>query len=197
MLLAACSSSYVYVENTDANTFFKVPKSWRLFDENDIFASNNSGLSPQQEAATRRAIWLVAFDANPHPSVSHLLQTERYPNGIARVSALSDEARDAFSFQLLRNLIFPIDQTLTQDPQAVEILGNQDLELKGGFRGSRIIFNIRRGNDFLTINQTGIVDPATRSLYLFVIGCEAHCYLQNRSTIDQVVQSWTVTEQLK
>ena len=195
--LAACDSPYTYVENSEANTYFKVPKAWRLFDENDIFASNITSLSPQQEAATRRAIWLVAFDASPRPSIRNLLQSTKYPNGIARVSALSDEARDAFSFAALRNLIFPIDETLSQDPQAVEILQIQDLVMKEGFRGSRIIFNIRRGENYLTVNQTGLVDLDTRSLYLLIVGCEAHCYVQNQKTIDEIVKSWTVTEQLQ
>ncbi len=193
--LAACDSPYTYVENTDANAFFKVPKEWRLFDESEIFSSNITSLSPQQEAATRRAIWLVAFDANPKPSIRNLLQSTRYPNGIARVSSLPDEARDVFSFQALRNVIFPIDETLGQDPQAVEILEIQDLVLKDGFRGSRIIFNIRRGETYLTVNQTGLVDSDTRSLYLLVVGCEAHCYVQHKKTIDEIVKSWTVTEQ--
>ena len=192
--VGACSSPYTYVENTEANTFFKVPKQWRLFDESEIFSSNISSLSPQQEAATRRAIWLVAFDAHPKPSIRNLLQTTKYPNGIARVSSLPDEARDVFSFQALRNVIFPVDETLSQDPQAVEILEIQDLVLKDGFRGSRIIFNIRRGENFLTVNQTGLVDSETRSLYLLVVGCEAHCYVQHQKAIDEIVKSWTVTE---
>jgi hypothetical protein len=194
VFLGACSSDFEYVENTKANTYFKIPKKWRLFDENDVFGTNIAGMSPQQEAATRKAIWLVAFDGNPRPSVSHLFETTRFPNGFARVSSLSDQQRDAFSFAALRNAIFPVDQTLTQDPQAVEILRNEDISMKTGLRGSRIIFNIRRGGDFLTINQTGLVDSTTRSLYLFVVGCEAHCYVQNQGTIDQIVKSWTVTE---
>ena len=191
--LAACSTQYTYVENTEANTFFKVPKEWRLFDEDEIFAGDIS-LSPQQEAATRRANWLVGFDANPRPSIRHLLGTTKFPNGFARVSPLSDEARDVFSFAALRNAVFPIDETLSQDPQAVELLQIEDLVLKDGFRGSRIIFNIRRGENFLTVNQTGLVDSDTRSIYLLVVGCEAHCYVQHRKAIDEIVKSWTVTE---
>ena len=194
VVLTACSSEFEYVENSEAKTYFKVPKAWRLFQEDEVFASNIASMSPQQEAATRRAIWLVAFDANPRPSIRNLLQNTRYPNGIARVSSLSDEARDVFSFQALRNLIFPVDETLSQDPQAVEILGVEDLVLQDGLRGSRIIFNIRRGENFLTVNQTGLVDSDTRSLYLLVVGCEAHCYVQHQKAIDEVVKSWTVTE---
>ena len=193
--LAACSSPYTYVENTDANTYFKVPKEWRLFDEDEIFAGNIGNMTPQQEAAIRRANWLVAFDANPRPSISHLLMTTNYPNGMARVTDLSDEVRDVFSFAVLRNVIFPIDETLTQDPEAVEILRIQDLALEDGFRGSRMIFNIRRGERFLTVNQTALVDSETKSLYLLVVGCESHCYVQHQKAIDDVVQSWTVMEQ--
>jgi hypothetical protein len=40
----------------------------------------------------------------------------------------------------------------------------------------------------------GLVDPATSTLYLFAIGCEAKCYLDHQGDIDEVASSWTVKE---
>ncbi|HXF56872.1 MAG TPA: hypothetical protein VNO34_04745 [Actinomycetota bacterium] len=195
LVLGACSSTYTYVKNPQARTFFKVPNDWRVFSEEEIFARDIEGLSPQGEAATREAIWMVAFDASPHPSLDHLFEADaQAPHGFARVQPISDQARDTFSLATLRNILFPIDRVAQEDPGAVEILQNQDLVLDNGFHGSRIVFNIRRGTTFYTVNQTALVDPATRTLYLFVVGCEARCYVANQDVIEDVVQSWTVEE---
>jgi hypothetical protein len=194
-VLAACGSTFTYVKNPQAHTYFKVPNEWKVFSEEEIFARGIEGLSPQGEAAAREAIWMVAFDASPHPSLDNLFEADaQAPHGFARVQPISDQARDTFSLATLRNILFPIDRVAREDPGAVEILQNQDIVLDNGFHGSRIVFNIRRGTTFYTVNQTGLVDPATRTLYLFVVGCEASCYVANQDVIEDVVESWTVKE---
>jgi hypothetical protein len=211
VLLAGCTSGYTYVSNPKTKTYFKIPDEWRLYDENEIFASQIQGLSPQSEQAARQALWMVAFDADPHPSLEHLFQLSTrcdavkaqspsalpvgcYPEGFAQVRPLSESQRDSVSLASLRNEIFPVDQLVTEDPTSVEILRQGDIVLGSGFRGSRYVMNLRRDSAYLTVDQTALVDPATRMLYLFVIGCEAHCYLTHQNTIDQIVKSWTVKE---
>ena len=66
--------------------------------------------------------------------------------------------------------------------------------LTGGFHGLRVEYNVPEGTDYLTIDQIGVVDPQTSTLYLFAIGCEAHCYIDNQDAIDQIANSWTVKE---
>lgn len=213
ILLAGCTSGYTYVTNSKTKTFFKIPDQWRLYSENEIFASQIQTLSPQTEAAVRSALWMVAFDADPHPSLDHLFQlTTRcdtvkatspqklpvgcYPEGFAQVRPLSSNERDALSLATMRNEIFQVDQMIAADPNSVEILLQDDVVLGSGFHGSRYVMNVKRPDTglFLTVSQTTLVDPATTRLYLFVIGCEAHCYVDRQKTIDQIVQSWTVKE---
>jgi len=211
LLLAGCTSGYTYVTNSKTKTYFKIPDQWRLFNENEIFSREIQGLSPQTEAAARQALWMVAFDSDPHPSLDHLFQVSTrcdlvkatskstlpvgcYPEGFAQVLPLSESARDSLSLASLRNAFFHVDDLIAQDPQSVEILDQRDIVLSSGFHGSRYVMNVKRDDVFLTINQTALVDPATRMLYLFAIGCEAHCYLDHQKTIDQIVQSWTVKE---
>jgi hypothetical protein len=188
LLLGACTSGFTYVKNSDSNTFFKVPKNWTLINGQD-FTPTTAPLGQQQPA---RGNWEVVFDANPKPIRGTLFQTPRYPQGFAIIQPLSDQERDGVSLGSLRNLVFPIDQMLTQDPQSVQILRNEDLVLSDGFRGSRIIYTVKRTADLFTVNQTGLIDMETRSLYLFVVACEVHCYEQNQKTIDEIVKSWTV-----
>jgi hypothetical protein len=211
LLIGGCTSGYQYVTNSKTKTYFKIPDQWRLYSENEIFASQIQGLSPQSEEATKAALWMVAFDADPHPSLEHLFQlTTRcdlvkatpgaalpvgcYPEGFAQVRPLSGSQRDGLSLAGLRNSIFPVDDLVTQDPMAVEILRQEDIVLGSGFHGSRYVMNVKRDSAYLTVDQTALVDPATRMLYLFVVGCEAHCYLDHQQTINQIVKSWTVKE---
>jgi hypothetical protein len=195
VLMAACTSSYTYIKNSEVKTYFKVPNEWAIFDENEIFRSQITGLSPQGEAAAKASVWMVAFDGAPRASLNHFFSgSSPYPTGFAQVRQLSGEQRDSISLASIRNSVFPLNQLQVQDPTSVELLENEDLVLEGGIHGNRIIFNVRLGDTFYTANQTGLVNPQTSLLYLFVIGCEARCYLNHKRTIDEIVKSWTVKE---
>jgi hypothetical protein len=188
-------SGYHYVKNSATSTYFKVPGQWTLFDEDKIFADQATDFSPEREAAAKAALWLVGFDADPRPALSHLLSSSsKYPEGLARVEEIADRARDTISLASMRNVIFPIDQLLSTGSTDLEVLSSQDIVQSGGIHGNRVIFNLRQHGVFMTMNQTALVDPATTRQYVFVIGCEAHCYLANREQIDAVVESWTVKE---
>jgi hypothetical protein len=46
--------------------------------------------------------------------------------------------------------------------------------------------------DYVTVNQTSLVDPDTSRIYYIVLLCSAECYDRNRSAIESIVDSWTV-----
>ena len=194
MLLAACAGSgFTYVKSSETNTFFKVPKSWRLFEEREVFAAEGGALSPQRAQAAQASQWLMAFDGDPRPSLDHILEVmPRHPAGFAKVRLLSPVERDTYSLASIRNAVFPIDR-LSKEGEG-EVLSKEDVALDNGLHGSRIVFNVKRGDEFMTVNQTGLIDPETRLLYLFLVGCEAGCYTKNQSLIQQVVSSWTIKE---
>jgi hypothetical protein len=195
-LSAACTGTgFTYVKNTQARSYFKVPSDWKLFEEDEIFASKINNLSPQGEAAAKAALWMIAFDADPKPSLDHLLDgASTYPEGFAQVRQLSQQARDAVSLAFLRNVLFPVDQIAAQSSGDLEVLRSQELVQQDGIHGLRLVFNVRREDAFLTVDQTVLVDAATTYLHLFVIGCEANCYVANTRLIDDIVTSWTVKE---
>jgi hypothetical protein len=195
LLAVGCAPTYTYVKNTQTRTYFRIPATWHLYDENAIFRSQIVGLSPQGEAALRAAVWMVAFDANPRPSLNDLFSPNSpYPQGFAQVRQLSPEQRENVSLAAIRDAVFPLSQLQVENPGSVEILASEDIVLPDGIHGNRTIFNLRMGQEFFTVNQTALVNPETSLLYLFVIGCEAHCYLQHQRTIDEIVKSWTVKE---
>ena len=47
---------------------------------------------------------------------------------------------------------------------------------------------------FATFNQTTLVDERTETLYVLLVSCSVRCYEDNKGTIDDVVESWTVKD---
>jgi hypothetical protein len=194
VLAASCSGSgYQYVKDSTSTAFFKLPTDWALYDEDQILDSDLVSLSPQSQQSVAQAIWMVAFDANGNPSLAHVLSSgSEQPAGFAQVRPLGSEERDTFSLSTIRNALFDVDGS--SGTAGVELLSASDIVLAGGYRGVHVEFNVPQGGDYLTVNQLGVVDPQTSTLYLFVIGCEAHCYLDHQDAIDQIANSWTVKE---
>ena len=98
----------------------------------------------------------------------------------------------AYSLSSLRNEEFEIDKLVRR--QQLELLSEEEVSLDSGVNGVHLVFNVRQGPEFITVNQTALKDPQTRVLYLFLIGCQADCYESNQGTIDEVVNSWTIKE---
>lgn len=194
LLLSACSTSgFQYVSSAETNTVFKLPEKWTLFTEDDVFRFRPPEVSPQQEAANRASQWVMAFDGASKPTLTHLFSADSTePAGYAKVRVLSEEERAAYSLSSLRNEEFEIDKLVRR--QQLELLSEEEVSLDSGVNGVHLVFNVRQGPEFITVNQTALKDPRTRVLYLFLIGCQADCYESNQDTIDEVVNSWTIKE---
>jgi hypothetical protein len=201
VVASACSrSTFEYVSSSDRKAYFKVPADWGFFDKRDILVASGQSLS---EESNRQLKWMIGFDASPDPSVENVLSLgdpPRYPVILARVQELNFQLRDQLSLSGIRNSMYPVDQLLQQN--AAEILHYEDVVLDGGLHGNRVIFDVITGgvtgvavgNSVIRVDQTGIVDPATQTLYLFTIRCESHCFRDNKAIIDQIANSWTVKE---
>lgn len=188
---SACSGSgFRYVKSTENHTYFKVPEKWKVFDRDDLLKATN-------DARTASGIRFIAFfDGDPSPSLDHEIDTASFPIGKAYVRELDLEERDAFSLASLRNEVIPIDDILDRKVGSIELVEPPRSVVKdNGLAGSRLVYTVHltKGSSF-TVHQTGLVDPATRVVYFFWVGCEQRCYSQHRSTIDQIAESWTIKE---
>jgi hypothetical protein len=193
VLAAGCGGSgYKYVKSSTNNAYYKIPEDWKLFDKQQVIASTGAQLSNDEEQGLR---YLAIFDADPAPSLDHDLQTADHPYGVVRVRKLDIEERDTFSLAALRNEVIPIDEILDQELGEVEVVGGPfTLTQKDGLRGTRIIYTVQGAQNSFTVDQTGLVDPATNMVYFFIVGCDAECFAANRSTITEIAESWTVED---
>ena len=86
-------SGYQYVKDSTSTAFFKLPTSWALFDEDEILS-----VSPRPTpvpASVAQALWMVGFDANGIPSLTHVLSAgyTQQPAGFAQVQPRFGERR--------------------------------------------------------------------------------------------------------
>jgi hypothetical protein len=191
VLMSACASTgYNYVKDSGDKTYFKIPDGWRLFSHEDIL--NKAKLSDRQRQSELDSSWRVIFDSSPKPSLGHLFDTKvEHPTGMALVSQLSFNDSDTVSLSALRNLFFDLDTALQNN--TADLITYEPINMDGGFHGIHIVATIddNKGRA-LTFNEKAVLDQDTSKLYVVVVSCEARCYDDNETTINRVVDSWTV-----
>lgn len=192
-LLSACAGSgYQYVQSSSNATYFKVPKDWKVFDRADVLKAASSS-QPVDAASDLK--FLAIFDGDPVPSLEHGLETASHPFGIVTVRELDIEERDKFSRSELRNQVVPIDEILDLKKGKVDLVSEPKSILQPkGLAGTRLTYRISTDDLSFTVDQIGLVDPDHRFVYFFIAGCESTCYDQNRSTITEIADSWTIKE---
>src|SRR5437764_14074742 len=67
-LVSACGApQYTYVTNSDAHTYFKVPRDWRKIDDKALVKAISGG------QALPASVWTVGYDASPKPAAGDVL----------------------------------------------------------------------------------------------------------------------------
>jgi len=199
LLLSACASSaYTYVTSASTHAYFRVPGDWTMYNKQQLLVASGLKNSPATEKGFP---FLIGYDSAPTPSVRHVIGgIATAPVVLAEVRTLSAVDRDQASLALLRNSVYQVDQLLQADE--AEILSDRDITLSNGVHGSQLVFNVAiggtfgvlEGNQILTVNQTGLLDPSTNRMYVFIVRCGSDAYSHNRTVIDQIVRSFTVKE---
>ena len=201
-LAAACSGSgYRYVQNDDANAYFKLPEQWTVFDEGQILSQPALDLAPLQRRRLVARTWMRGFDAGPQPSPLNVVDLNGpYPRGFAQVQELLQDERSSISLSDLRGIGLagndPFEVVEQDEDGPVEILNAQDITFPGGHHGVRMEVAVdAEGDKVVVVDYTAVLDGRTRFLYLFVIGCEESCYFGNRTEIKSIADSWQIEEQ--
>jgi hypothetical protein len=63
-----------------------------------------------------------------------------------------------------------------------------------GGEGLHMTFALELADGTLVIDQTALVDPATRRVYLLALGCSSRCFEASRDEIAAITESWTIEE---
>lgn len=194
VLLVGCGGpDYHYVKSSSNLTYMRVPGDWTLYDEDALLESSDD--SEEAKAQFKRLTWSVAFDADPSPSLEHILSQADHPTGLVQVRTLTPTQRDSFSLADLRRLLLPFDP-LSDDAQAsgeVEVLDAEEIERDGGLHGWEFLLNLpTEDGKYVKWRQIALTDAGVSKVHVLAISCDAACYEANEDTIDKVVDSWKV-----
>jgi hypothetical protein len=192
VLLTGClAGNYQYVKSSSDRTYFKVPKEWKLFDENALLAGAKRELSNEEFDALKTSRWMVAFDGSPTPALRHVQNLARaHPTGQAWVRQLSSDESDTISTQSLRNIAVDVDQALQQN--AAQMTQYEPVNRDGGFRGIRMTVRFALESGSVTMNQVALLNAAATKVYVLIVACSSTCYQTYRGQIEDVMDSWTV-----
>jgi len=195
VVVAGCADSgFNYVKSSEDRTYFKVPDRWTLFDERDLLRVLGADMTAAERRDELADTWRVAFDAAPQPSLRHLGAPDaEHPVGLAVVRNLDFDTSDKVSLSTLRNYFFDVDKALEEG--TADVGEYEEIQRDGGFRGSHMVATIEVDGTRMTIDQTILLDQATRKLYGLLVSCSVGCFDENRGKIRTVVDSWTVREE--
>lgn len=197
LTVSGCAGSgYTYVAEDELGVYFRVPERFTVFDAEEVLPTV-AGDVPQETAAQLQAQqWIVSFDSGDDPRVDAFLGQAEKPTdalaGFARVRVLQEQERLGYSLNSLRNEVVPAEQ-LQQTGGRLRVFGTEEVSQEGG-QGLHMTFALELADGTLVIDQTALVDPATRRVYLLALGCSSRCFEASRDEIAAITESWTIEE---
>jgi hypothetical protein len=198
-LASACSrQSADFVKDPSGTLLLKLPNRWTVFDQTQLFHDQHPDTSFQVAETQTAGQWTIGFDSGSPAGMKNLLALDApQPSGFVKVRPVqASEQETLATYAGLRNFIFSLDKQKSQTPDLVEVDSSKILHFPGGYRTLEVTFGLRGTSDgpFTRFTQIVAVDSSVQNLYLLVIGCAATCYDQNRQTIDDILNSWTLKE---
>jgi hypothetical protein len=221
--LSGCGggSRYRYVKSADSSAYFKVPAKWKAFNTVDLVQAE---AAVQQQLGKPQSVddmrinaalnWRMGFDSAATPSPVNVVVA--YNDDLivdVRVRQLTPEERATISEEQLRNLTINLDELQKQQDEAdkgkpLDLTINKDFYLRvnqpikqaGGFHGLQTIADVRApdpDNRVFVFNQVAYLDKENTKLYMLNIRCETICYENNRSTVTEIVKSFTLLDKKK
>jgi len=218
-LLPSCSSSrYEFASNKRLGVYLKVPKTWRHVSQDDLFplyAQGEKQPSPEAFQILKQLMWERAWDSSKTKDINHfVLGNAKAPTVRVSVRALTADQQQTTSSETLSNLILGaysdnlkgfkelLRNPGTSDLVSADFVPIQDDVLKpgpksnirDGFTGVRQLFEARNTDDqsLYMIGFIGILNDAHTRLYSMTVHCNRNCYAANESSIQKVLDSFTV-----
>jgi len=196
VLVSACGApAYTYVTNSDAHTYFKVPRDWQKIDSKELVKAISGG------ATLPPSVWTVGYDANPKPAAQDVLSPKaNKPFAYAVVEQVNEQTSSILSYNLLRDFFLPVTsdarQTAAKDGFSLtgfKLIRSSVLTPGQGYHGVRETFDYTYPDGSQnTFDQVALTNADSTEVYVLLVHCLATCYNSDASQIDSVMKSFTV-----
>lgn len=203
-LLAAVSGcaapAYTYAADSHDQAFFEVPSGWHEVSPQSLAQAQTSLLSKSAAGSSGGSFsWSRAYSEAANPTYTTLLTASNEPVVYASVQNVRDSLRGSLSFDLMRDLLFPVTVTARQQAAAAgekltgfSQISSTTFTTRYGMRGINELYEYDIGGLPDAFDQTVLTNTATSKLYLLLVQCYQDCFLANRTQIEAVVNSFTV-----
>jgi hypothetical protein len=197
LLLSSCSTSVTYAGSSSQGVFFKLPRSWTLYNQTtlqDMGLVNPTQTSQAEAQGDSYQLFVSFASPNPHlgthgaPDLSG-----SSPWAYNFVESLGGSDAESMSLSSLQDLVLPVD-TLTQQGDAQPLAATKYL-VKGDLRGTRVAYEAKSQSGSVSFEQVALVNSPTNEVWVLAVGCSPSCFEAHRATIDHIVDSFTVTGQ--
>ena len=197
LLLSSCSTSATYAGSASQDVFFKLPRSWTVYNQTTL---QNMGLvnatqtSQAQAQGSSYQLFVTFASPNPHlgahggPDLSG-----SSPWAYNFVESLGGSDQESLSLGGLKNLVLPID-TLSQQGAAKQLAPTRQM-VDGDLRGTRVAYEAKSQGGSVAFDQVALMNSPTNKVWVLAVGCSLSCFQTHRSTIDNIVKTFTVTGQ--
>ena len=195
-LVSACGApAYTYVTNSDAHTYFKVPRDWQKIDSKELVKAVSGG------ATLPPSVWTVGYDANPRPAAEDVLSPKaNKPFAYAVVEQVNEQTSSILSYNLLRDFFLPVTddarKTAANDGFSLtgfHLIRSSVLTPGQGFHGVRETFDYTYPDGSQnTFDQVALTNADSTEVYVLLVHCLSTCYNSDASQIDSVMKSFTV-----
>lgn len=196
--VTACGSpSKIYGKNAQLGVFFTVPANWNKISAEEIRSYELENADAVAKNKADLVLWQEAYSESSKTSAKNLLQLDAplALTAFARVRALTLDESDAMSYNGLRNLILPVTDLITGESTIVDefqLLDEQEI-ITDNSRGLRTVYSFTpKGGENETVDQTALLTNDRRSIYFFLVRCTTECFTESQSSVDEIVQSFTV-----
>ena len=196
VLVSACGApAYTYVTNSDAHTYFKVPRDWQKIDSKELVKAISGG------ATLPPSVWTVGYDANPKPAAQDVLSPKaNRPFAYAVVEQVNEQTSSILSYNLLRDFFLPVTddarKTAANDGFSLtgfHLIRSSVLTPGQGFHGVRETFAYTYPDGSQnTFDQVALTNADSTEVYVLLVHCLATCYNSDANQIDSVMKSFTV-----
>jgi hypothetical protein len=198
--LAGCGApAYSVASDTREHLYFKVPASWR--EVSPQFVSQAQTLLTRSNAGALGGTyaWSKAYAAATSPSAQSLLAASGYPVVYASVQNIKLGLRGALSFNVMRDLLFPVTPTARAEAAAAgeklpgfTSISYSLITTKYNMRGINELYEYTVGGQPDAFDQTVLTNAATTKLYVLLVQCYQNCFVAHEKQIATVVNPFTV-----
>jgi hypothetical protein len=198
--LAGCAApAYTYAADKADHAYFKVPASWH--EVSPQFVSQTQNLLTKSYAGSLGGTlaWSQAYAAASSPSSVSLLDASSNPVVYASVANLKVSLRGLLSFNVMRDLLFPVTQPARQEAAAAgetlsgfSSISYNVITTKADMRGINELFEYDINGQPDAFDLTVLTNAATTKLYLLLVQCYQNCFVTHEKQIATVVNSFTV-----